>query len=333
MANYKATLACGNYDRTIAVIRGLVKLKGVDLRVVEMNDVVNMFTGVFKGKYDAGEMSLAELIYYTSRGECEFIGIPVFPSRVFRHGDIFCNTLSNIKHPRDLEGMKVGFPRYTQTASIWIRGMLLEEYKISPSKLTWYIASVHHWDNGGATEEIRTHDGSLVHHLETKGKGAYEALELALTNREIDALGTTGPPKAFIRGEKTIRRLFNHPMEEETSYFRKTKIFPIMHVLVVRKSVVEKHPDLPVNLFHLFAQGKKWGQEWVKKPPSLSLVWKNRYIGKEEDIFQGDPWAYGLRRNNHVVEKFLSYCYDLGVSDRKMSPNELFVPNTWDLED
>ena len=106
-----------------------------------------------------------------------------------------------------------------------------------------------------------------------------------------------------------------------------------MHVLAVKKSVVEKHPDLPREIFHLFSRSKRWGQDWIKKGPSISIVWKHRYMKDEESVFQGDPWAYGLERNKHVIEKFLSYCYDQGVSDRKMSPNELFDPSTWDLVD
>ncbi len=333
MANYKLTLACGNYDRTIAILRGLVELKGVELQVVEMTNLVSTFKAMFEGQYDVSEWSLAELVYYTSRGECEFIGIPVFPSRVFRHGDIFCNALSDINHPRDLEGKRVGFPRLVQTASIWIRGLLLEEYGISPSKVTWHIASVHHWGDEEMAKEMKSHDGSLIYRLETGGRSAFEALELALTSGQIDVMGTTGLPKSFIRGDKTIKRLFDHPIEEEASYFKKTKIFPIMHVLVAKKSVVEEHPELPGGLFHLFSQSKTWGQDWVQKRPSLSIVWNHRYMHEEKRVFQGDPWAYGLKRNKHVIDNFLSHCYDLGMIDRKMSPNELFAPSTWDLED
>lgn len=125
MASQRFTLACRNYDGTNAIHRGLIKMPGVDLQVIEMSNLAEMFGSMFRGKLDISEMSLAELIYYTSRNKCDFIGIPVFPSRVFRHGFIFCNRTSNIGGPEDLDGKKIGFMRWVQTAAIWIRGMLV----------------------------------------------------------------------------------------------------------------------------------------------------------------------------------------------------------------
>ena len=156
-------------------------------------------------------------------------------------------------------------------------------------------------------------------------------LDSALGEGKIDALGTTGLPNSFIKGHKSIKRLFENYRDEEMSYFKKTRIFPIMHILVARKSVVEQHPDLPRKLFQLFVESKRLALNKLKKDVSLSIVWKNPYLDEEEKVFQGDPWAYGLNRNSHIIDKFLTYCYNQGVSARKMSPRDLFIPDTCDL--
>ena len=138
-------LASRAYDGTLPILLGQKQIPGFDLQITETSDVAGMFAGMFKGRYDVGEMSLGELIYYTSRTKADFIGIPVFPSRMFRHGFIFCRRSSSIKVPGDLSGKKVGFLRWVQTAAIWMRGMLVDEYRVSPSRTDWYIASMHHW--------------------------------------------------------------------------------------------------------------------------------------------------------------------------------------------
>jgi len=331
MRDYKITLACRNYDRTQAILRGLVKAEGIKLEVLEMSSVPGMFSGFFRGEYDVSEFSLAELVYYASRGNDEFVGIPVFPSRLFRHGFIFCNASSDIRAPQSLQGKSIGFPRLVQTASMWIRGILIGEYEISPKDIHWYAASLHHWDSGDNRNEIQPRDGSVIHWLERKGRDENESAELALREGRIDVLGTTQFPKAFSRGDKEVKRLFPNYQDVEASYFKKTTIFPIMHVLAARRAVVDRHPDLPGRLFELFSRAKRWGREWIRMDPSLALVWKNRYLDDEEEIFQGDPWAYGLEKNAHVISQFLSYCYDLGVSKRELTPKDLFAPSTWDL--
>ena len=331
MSNTRITLACRNYDRTQAIIRGLVKIPGIDLHVIEMSDVPKMFTGLFKGEFDASEMSLAELVYYASRNQNDFIGIPVFPSRMFRHGFLFYNTASGIRSPGDLAGKRIGFPRLTQTACIWIRGILVEEYKVSAKKTRWYATSLHHWEDAHFKDELKPQDGSQIQWLEKRRDGDNDSAELALMEGSIDALGTTQPPSAFLQGDKKVKRLFENYQAVEAAYFKKTKIFPIMHVLAVQKSVVVNHPDLPRELFQLFLHSKRLANEWLRMDPSLRLAWKNHYLDLEREIFHGDPWTDGLEANAHVIDKFLSYCYELGVSARKMHPKELFHPGTWDL--
>ena len=325
-------LACGPYDRTSAIVHGQVGIPGIDLEVVEMTETAEMFASMAAGKYDASEMSLAELVYRTSRGPCDFIGIPVFPSRVFRHGFIFYNRLSNIRRPEDLTGKKLGFANLIQTASVWIRGMLLEEFGIAPEQTELYVATLRHAADNAPSRDLRTPEGSIIHQLERRGKNAAETVALALQEGHVDAICTTRITPAF-GTDRNLKRLFEHYRSAEIEYFKKTKIFPIMHVLVVQKSAIEKHPDLPTQLFNLFSESKQRAYEWQRNPSSMSIVWHGSYLEDEQKIFPNDPWAYGLAENAHVIEKFLAYCSDLGTSERRIEAKDLFSPSTWTLRE
>lgn len=334
MPNYPVTLACRNSDGTNAIIRGQLRPPGIDLRVVEENDVVKMFAEMFKGHYDASEMSLAELIYYLTRDQCDFIGIPVFPSRLFRHSFIFCNRSSGIQGPQDLNGKKIGALRWVQTAFIWLRGMLADEYQVSPKETQWYVSALHHWNDHASEVDITPRDGSVIEYFTGDGGDEYDVNCRALINGAVDVLMTTENRKyELLEGEPKVRRLFGDAQTAEADYFKKTGFLPIMHVLVVRRSLVERHPELPEKLFETFCQAKKIGREWIKSTPSLTMAWKNHYVEQEREIFHGDPWRYGLKENFAVLNKFLSYCYSQGISAREISPRELFAPTTWELSE
>lgn len=335
MADYPVTLACRNYDGTNAIIRGQLRPRGINLQVKEVNDVVKMFSGMFNGEYDVSEMSLAEMIYYLTRDQCEFIGIPVFPSRLFRHSFMLCNESAGIHGPQDLNGKRIGGLRWVQTAFIWLRGMLVEEYDLSPKETHWYVSALHHWHANGSEENIIPRDGSVIGRLTGEGSDEYEMSCRALVDGKIDVLMTTENRKYdLLAGDGRVRPLFSNAREAEAAYFRKTGIIPIMHVLVIRRSVVERYPELPEKLFDLFCQAKKLGQEWIRSVPSLTMAWKNQYLEEELKVFEGrDPWAYGLKKNFAALTKFLSYCYAQAVSARQISPYDLFVPSTWELSE
>jgi 4,5-dihydroxyphthalate decarboxylase len=324
-------LASRTYDGTLPILRGQIQVPGFDLHITEASDVAGMFAGMFKGHYDVGEMSLGELIYYTSRSRAEFIGIPVFPSRMFRHGFIFCRRSSGVDKPGDLSGKSVGFLRWVQTAAIWMRGMLVDEYGVSVSATRWYIASMHHWDDADPSAVVEPRDGSIIHRIESKGSTASERACRALFDGEVDALGVTESQLPMLLANDGVGRLFADPRQVEVSYFHKTRILPIMHVVAVRKKLVNEHRDLPEKLFRLYADAKQWAQHWRRAIPSLVEAWPNHYLSEEEKIFEIDPWAYGLEANRHVLDKFLAYCYAQGVSAKKIAPDELFYSSTLKL--
>jgi 4,5-dihydroxyphthalate decarboxylase len=324
-------LASRTYDGTLPILRGQMQVPGFDLQITETSDVAGMFAAMFKGQYDVGEMSLGELIYYTSRGKADFLGIPVFPSRMFRHGFIFCRRSSGLDEPHRLSGKSVGFLRWVQTAAIWMRGMLIEEYSVSASGTQWYIASMHHWDDADPDATVEPRDGSVIHRIESTGKNASERACRALFDGEVDALGVTESQLSVLMANDEVGRLFANPREVEASYFRNTRILPIMHIVALRKNLADQHPELPKKLFRLYSDAKRWAQHWRRAIPSLVEAWPNHYLSEEREIFRTDPWAYGLEANRHVLDKFLAYCYAQGVSAKKISPGELFHSTTLKL--
>ena len=259
----------------------------------------------------------------------------IIQDELFRHGFILCNRDGNIERPEQLNGKRLGFLRWVQTAAIWMRGTLVDDYGVSPEKTQWYVASIHHWDHAGDEGEIRPRSGFQIRRLKNYA-GAHAAQETAfsaLRQGEIDALGTTHHPRLLLPKDKKIKRLFENYKEVEAGYYKRTRILPIMHVIAVRNSAVEKDPDLPGKVFELFSQAKKLGRESVVWNSSLYVAWKDHYLDEEGELFQGDPFAYGLAANAHVIEKFLSYCWDQGIMERRLNPKDLFDPSTWDLRE
>lgn len=327
----KIRLACRAYDGVLPILRGQAKIPGFDFDIVETEDVPAMFAGMFKGDYDISEMSLGELIYYTSRDRADFVAIPVFPSRMFRHGFIFCRKALDIKSPTELSGKKIGFLRWVQTAAIWMRGMLIEEYGVSARDTQWYVSSMHHWDDSDPSAGVVPRDGSAIQRIQGGGKSTSERACRTLFDGEIDALGVTESQLPLLLANGGVKRLFGNSPEVEANYFRKTKVLPIMHVMALRKNLAERHPELPGQVFRIFSEAKRWAQRWRRAIPSLVEAWPNQTLDEEKKVFETDPWAYGLEANRHVLNKFLSYCDAQGISGRKIAPEELFHPSTVNL--
>ena len=326
----KIRLVSRAYDGVLPILRGKMKIPGVEFDITETEDVAGMFAGMFKGHYDIGEMSLAELIYYTSRGRADFIGIPVFPSRMFRHGFIFCRKASGIRDPAELSGKRVGFLRWVQTAAIWMRGMLVDEYGVSAPETEWRVASMHHWDDADPGAGVEPRDGSKIRMIGGQGNTSERACR-ALFENEVDALGVTESQIGILLSHDSVTTLFENPREVEARYYRATRILPIMHVLALRRDLAEALPELPEKLFRLYSDAKRWARRWRAGLPSLVEAWPSHHLAEENSIFQGDPWAYGLEANTHVLDTFLRYCDAQGINARPIAPAELFHASTLSL--
>ena len=327
----KIRLASRAYDGTLPILRGQMSLPGFAFDITETEDVPAMFAGMFKGQFDVSEMSLGELIYYTSRDKADFVAIPVFPSRMFRHGFIFCRKASNIIRAENLNGKKIGFLRWVQTAAIWMRGMLIDQYGVSAQNSEWYVASMHHWDDHDPGATVEPRDGSVIRMIQNGGKNTSERACRALFDGQLDALGVTESQYATLSAHPSVTQLFANSREVEMDYFRRTRILPIMHVLALQKSLAERYPELPAQLFRLYSDAKAWAQRWRRAIPSLVEAWPNHYLAEEQQIFNSDPWAYGLEANRHGLETFLRYCHAQGITARPTTPEEIFHPSTLKL--
>lgn len=325
-ATTRLSFATRPYDGVLPLLRGEVRVAGVELEAREMLNVA-MFAAFMRGEYDLSEMSFAEAVYYVSRGRARFVGLPVFPSRYFRHSYWFHNVAAGIAGPASLRGRRIGFQRWVQTAGVWMRGELAEHHGVSPKENEWYVASVHHWD-GGDPAEVQPRDGSTIRLL---GAGATaENAHEALLDGRVELMGTTELHSPKLLADPRARRLFPDYRRVEAECFRKTRIYPIMHLVGLRAELAEREPDLPARIFAAFSEAQRIARRHSVLP-SHALAWRSAYIEEEEAVLGRDPWAYGLEANRHVIAKFIDYCFAQGIAARRIEPQELFHPSTWKL--
>ena len=323
----KLRFATRPYDGLLPLLRGEVRVTGVELETHEMLSVA-MFGGFMRGEYDVSEMSLAESVYYISRGKAEFVGVPVYPSRYFRHAYWFHNLAAGITGPESIRGKRIGFQRWVQTAGVWMRGQLRDEHGVSPTANEWYVASVHHWDGGNA-EELRPRDGSTIRLL---GAGATaENAHKALLDGRVDLMGTTEIHAPKLLADPRTKRLFPDYRRVEEESFRKSGIFPIMHLVGMRAELAERRPELPAQFFAAFSEAQAIARRHAAALPSHALAWRSAYLDEEAAILGPDPWRYGLEANRRALVKFIDYCVDQGIAARRIEPEDLFHPSTWKL--
>ncbi len=255
MADVPITIACGNYDRTKAIIDGRVKVEGCDINYLPLYPE-EIFHRLFKfQEFDVAEMSFSSYIRTVAAGTSEYIGIPAFVSRLFRHSGIYVRADAGINKPEDLRGKRIGLPEYQITAVVWMRGMLQHEYGVKPSEI--------HWRNGGQEEAGRHERTPLkpIPGLDLKPLEPHQTLVNMLRDGELDALFTARGPSSFLRGEPHIKRLFPDIRATEMAYYKKTKLFPIMHLVGIKKSLVAQHPWLATSLYKAFLEAKAAGDD------------------------------------------------------------------------
>lgn len=322
MSRLDITLACGHYDRTEALRTGLVQPEGIDLNYLSVTSPPEIFSRMLDlESFDASEMSLSQYFTLRSRGDHRFTALPVFPSRVFRHGFIFVG--GGISGPQDIEGARIGVPEYWQTAAIWIRGILTHQYGIDLDKCQWFE---------GGLEKPLSPDERKGRLARTDGfrpllVGEGECLNEMLAEGALDVvIGARKPSCVGRRGG--VRRLFENYREVEAEYFRQTGIFPIMHTLVVRTAVLERNPWVAESLFKAFSEAKAWCLEQMRFTGTIryTLPWLFHDIDEIDDVFGGDPWPYGLDRNLHTLESFASYLGEQGFLGAPIDVSDHFAP-------
>ncbi len=327
MSNLALTFAGESYfDRTLALETGQVSPEGIDLNYLVL-PVGDLFRRMAQdAEFEAGEMSVSTFMLMLGRGDDRFVGVPVFPSRNFRHNGIYVHAGADIKKPQDLVGRNVGVVEYQMTAALWIRAFLQHTYGVAP-------ADIHWWTGGLTSPEYHER---LAHNVPSDVRldriPSDQSLEGMLESGELDALVTPTPPLPFRAGSRNIRRLFEDYPSVEREYYRQTGIFPIMHTVVVRRDVYEANPWVPRALMDAFAESKRVGMERMREVGTLavSLPWLAPALAEVDELFQGDAFSYGMERNRPVLEALVQYSYEQGLSERKLEVPDLFAAETWD---
>ena len=326
MAKLKLSLACWDYDRTRALADGSVKAEGIDLVYLNLPVEETFFRMLRKREFDCAEMSLSSYVLSLQQKDPPFVAIPVFPSRFFRHSCIFVSTKSGIKRPEQLARKRIGVPEYQMTAAVWIRGMLSDEFKVAPHS--------PHYLSGGLEQTGRGEKLTLA--LPSKFRvrpiGPKQTLSRMLAEGEIDALHSARAPSTLRSHPKAVRRLFKDYAAVELDYYRRTRIFPIMHTVVIRRDLYRKHPWIAGSLYKAFAAAQKKTYADLGETAALKamLPWLVAHVEQARREMGADWWSYGLAPNRHVLETFLRYHREQGLSKRRLVPEDLFAPETFE---
>jgi 4,5-dihydroxyphthalate decarboxylase len=319
MAELKLTLACQGYDHTRALFDGSVAVKGADLKCVSISPPSKIFLRMLHGEeFDASEMSLSNYMIALGRGDRRFVAIPVFPSRVFRHSYIWINTKAGIEKPQDLREKKVGIADYSMTALLFVRGLLEHQYGVSPKEILWFRRRSEHL-------AIDTPPGIRIENIPKE-----TTLDDLLEAGKLDAVAVTSAPRAFIQGSPLVRRLFPDSRAVEAEYFRQTGIFPIMHLIVIRRVIYENNRWLAAVLCRAFQIAKERAYERFKEA-LYPLPWLSLDLEFARGAMGHDIYAYGVKRSLPTLEAATLYSYEQGLTKRKMEVSELFAPETLKL--
>ena len=318
MGNLHLTLACGPYDRTQALRDGTIRPEGIELNYLALQPAEIFWRMLQYKEFDASELSLSNYTTLVSGGHSPFIAIPVFPSRVFRHGYFFINTKKGIEKPADLAGKRGGVPEYSMTAAVYMRGLLQHEYGVKPNDVEWVQGRADRLGRA-LPRDIRL----------TQAPAGTELGDL-LEKGEIDFLMTANNPLSFRRGSPNVRRLFSNYAEVEKDYYRRTKIYPIMHTVVIKREIYDRDPWVALSLYKAFCRAKEYSYRLLLETgsPKASFAWLQPMIEEEREIIGRDWYPYGLEQNRPTIEALLQYTQEHGLTDRRPSVEELFAPST-----
>ncbi|NNF72296.1 MAG: ABC transporter substrate-binding protein [Rhodobacteraceae bacterium] len=324
MSDLPLTLGCWDYDRVQPLIDGRVRPDGIDLRFLNMIVEETFFRMARNREFDVSEMSMSSYVVSLFKPDRPFVAIPVFPSRFFRHSCIYVNADAGIEDPKDLIGKRFGCPEYQMTAPVWIRGILSDHYGVPVDGPTYVT--------GG--EETPNRSEKIALDLPPKFRleriGPEDTLAQMLAEGRIDAFHTARKPSTY--DGVRVKRLFPDYQAIERAYWNDTGIFPIMHVIAIRREVYEANRWIAMNLFKAFRDAQALCYEGLKETAALKgmLPWFNAHVEDTLDLMGDDFWPYGVDKNRHVLDVFLRYHHEQGLSPRKLEVDEMFAPETYE---
>jgi 4,5-dihydroxyphthalate decarboxylase len=325
MANLQLSYAGHRSDRVDDLYFGVVRPEAIDLHFIPLPPF-QAFNRFIRGEFDCGEMSFATLVIRTAQSRIDgkplpFVAIPVFPSRTFRHGAIYVNRASGVVRPEDLAGRRVGVPEYQMTAAVWVRGMLMHQHGVRPESIEWVTGGLQSPGRKPILE--LSYPGIRIRFEEGK------TLNDMLVTGEIDALIAPQMPSAFRARHPEVARLFADLAAVEQAYYQKTRLFPIMHTVVIRRELYERHPWVAVSLYQAFERAKDncLARLAVDEPVPLSLPWGSSLRERVVATMGEDFWPYGIEKNRAEIDALCQYTWEQGLAPIKAEISDLFAPS------
>jgi len=318
----RITVATKDYDHVRDFQNGVVTASGVEAvwLTLPIEEVFHRFFSHLE--FDVSEVSMAKYVSAMARGDSPYVGIPVFPARVFRHSSFWVRADSGFSSPAELAGKRIGVPEWAQTAGVYMRGVLSGEYGVELNGITWYQGGVN---MAGRKEHARL---ALPADIDLTVVTDRSLNDMMLAG-ELDAVLSARPPAASKRGDGRVRRLFSDPEAVERASRQSTGIMPIMHTIAIRRELVDRHPWLPASLYGAFDAAKARSQSRLRDVdgPTAPLPWIGYETERADAESGGDPWPYGVEANRATLSAFLKWSYEQGVCERLLTPDELFVFN------
>jgi 4,5-dihydroxyphthalate decarboxylase len=313
------TMAVTYFDHISDVLRGRVRPEGIDLTILQLPVEEIFFRMLHFGEWDVSEFALGKYVSMVASGTAPFRAIPVFPSRVFRQSAIYVGANKGIREPKDLAGRRVGIPEWAQTACTYARGYLQHHWGLRLQDVEWIQAGVN---EAGRKEKVPL---SLPEGLQCDRAIDYSLNEMMLTGK-IDAMISAREPDAFLAGDPRIVRMWPETRALEEAYYRETGVFPIMHVIVIKNEVLDRHPWIATNLYKTFEQAKANTLRHIDSANSsrVPFAWAFDAVREAKRVFGDDFWPYGMEANRRTLDTFLQYAFEQGVAKRRVAVEELF---------
>jgi 4,5-dihydroxyphthalate decarboxylase len=322
MPNLKLTLACWDYDRTRPLMDGRVKPEGIDLDIAVLRPRQTFQRMLDNREFEVSELSLASYTALKGRGDCPLVAVPVALSKVFRHSCIYVRTGAGIATPGDLKGKRVGTSQWSSTGLVFMRGMLQHDYGVAARDMHWFMGGL----NSFVEPPLIPLD--LPKEIRLDFLSGQATLEQMFAAGELDALLSLYIPNLFLQGAPTMARLFPNYKEIEQDYYRRTRIFPIMHTVVLREDVFRAHPWAARSIYRAFVEARDLAVDGLYDTDALRLAlpWLIDHVEETRRVFGKDFWAYGLEPNRPTFEAIGRYVHEQGLSPRVVSADELFAP-------
>ena len=326
MPPLRISLACTVTDRTRPILDGTVPIDGCKLDPVT-GEPEDLFARALRDEaFDVTELSLSSYLIVTGRDASPYVAVPAFPSRAFRHAAVYIRTDRGIDRPEDLAGRTIGVPEYQQTVGLWIRGILADRHGVPPSAIRWRSGGL---ERPGAQERIpvRVREGIDLRAIDPRA-----TLSSMLVDGELDGIVSPRPPSCFEAGHTDVRRLWPDHREAERRFYLETRLFPIMHVVAIRRSLSERHPWLAANVFRAFAEAKRVAIHDLERTNVLRVTLPWIDLDKVRSLMGDDYWPYGIAANRGELTAAARWSFEEGLSPRLLEPDELFDPTATEAE-